>query len=186
MASNHSNYVPIITMGRYGALLTKARPSDDAIIAMFDAAKHVIRLALQDIGPILLPGTELAIPGSVWPVDYLNVLAKVIWTKEVDVEIVLSNPNSIPGNLSMTEANYGNGWSCVDVAAEIIKAIKAQFPDAHDGDLRQRVQDNLRLCFIRCPRGGTSYKDRKTVGMHCKPRSEGLCRASSWFLAFPF
>jgi hypothetical protein len=185
LASINSNYVPMITMGRYGVVLKKARPSDDAIIAMFNAAKHVIRLALQDIGSLLLPGTKLAIPGSVWPVDYLNVLAKVIWTKGVDVEIVLSNPNSIPGNINSKEANYGNGWNCVDVAAEIIKAIKAQFPDAHDGDLRQRVQENLRLCFIRCPRGGTTYENGKTIGLHCKSSSEGLCFASSWFLVFP-
>jgi phosphatidylserine/phosphatidylglycerophosphate/cardiolipin synthase-like enzyme len=162
------DFVPCITMGRYGVLLKKARPSDDAIVAMLDSAKHIIRLSLQDLGPVTIPGTKFTLPGCAWPKDYLNALARVIWTKEVDVEIVLSNAHSIPGNLSATEANYGNGWSCVDVAAEIIKAIKAQFPDAHHGDLREKVKDNLRLCFIRCPRGGKSYKDGKTLGLHCK------------------
>jgi hypothetical protein len=30
-------------------------------------------------------------------------------SKGIDVEIVLSNPHSIPAGLSMAEANYGNG-----------------------------------------------------------------------------
>jgi hypothetical protein len=37
-------------------------------------------------------------------------IARVMWTRGVDIEIVLSNPGSIPGDLSPTEANYGNGW----------------------------------------------------------------------------
>ena len=98
----------------------------------------------------------------------MNALARVIWTRGVDVEIVLSNPNSIPGNCSMTEANYGNGWSCVDVAAEIILCIKKQFPEAEDGELRQKVRDNLRLCFLKSPRGGYQYTNGATLGLHCK------------------
>lgn len=162
------DFVPVITMGRYGKLLKKSRPSDDAFVAMIDSAQHIIRMALQDLGPVCLPGTKITLPGCIWPYDYLNALARVIWTRRVDVEIVLSNPNSIPGNCSPTEANYGNGWSCVDVAAEIIKCIQKQFPDAHDGDLRHKVQENLRVCFLKSPRGGYSYKSGATLGLHCK------------------
>jgi hypothetical protein len=92
-----------------------------------------------------------------------------MWTKHVDVEIVLSNPGSIPGNLSPTEANYGNGWSCVDVAAEIIKCIQKQFPECRDdsGRLRDVVRDNLRVCFLRSP-SGTTYQDGGTLGLHCR------------------
>ncbi len=57
---------------------------------------------------------------------------------------------------------------CVDVAAEIIKCIKAQFPDAPDDKLREIVQDNLRVCFLRCPRGGVNYSDGGTLALHSK------------------
>ena len=58
------SFVPIITMGRYGTILKKARPSDDAFIAMFDSAKTIIRLALQDLGPICIPTTKMTVPGT--------------------------------------------------------------------------------------------------------------------------
>lgn len=89
-----------------------------------------------------------------------------MWLRGVDIEIVLSNPGSIPGGLKGTEANYGNGWSCVDVAAEIIKCIQKQFPDAPDVKLREVVEDNLRVCFLKSPRGGNTYKDGSTLGLH--------------------
>lgn len=56
-------FVPVITMGRYGAILKKARPSDDAFVAMLESAKHIIRFSLQDLGPVCLPKTKLALPG---------------------------------------------------------------------------------------------------------------------------
>jgi hypothetical protein len=44
---------------------------------------------------------------------------------EVGVEIVLSNMGA-----GEERGNYSNGWSCEEVAAEIIKAMSEQFPDA--------------------------------------------------------
>mmetsp|Transcript_43746 Transcript_43746/g.106076 ORF Transcript_43746/g.106076 Transcript_43746/m.106076 type:complete len:606 (+) Transcript_43746:139-1956(+) len=169
-SDNPWHHVPILSMGRYGVVLKKHRPSDDAIIAMFDSAQTIIRLALQDIGPVCLPKTKMSLPGCRWPKEYLEPLAKVMWLKGVDVELVLSNPNSIPGNLSPTEANYGNGWSCVDVASELIKTIIKLFPDAEENHakLRNIVKDNLRVCFLRSPRGGTRYNDGATLGLHSK------------------
>lgn len=162
--------VPILSMGRYGAILKKHRPSDDAIVAMLDSAQTIIRMALQDLGPVCLPGTKMSLPGCVWPEEYMNALARAMWLKGVDVELVLSNPGSIPGNLSPTEANYGNGWSAVDVASELIEAIIKQFPEADDNHakLRNIVQDNLRACFLKSPRGGTRYTDGASLGLHCK------------------
>lgn len=159
--------IPIISMGRYGTILEKDRPSDDAFKAMLGSANTIIRMALQDLGPVCLPGTKVALPGCTWPKEYLSILGKVLWEKGVDVEILLSNPGSIPGGLSPTEACYGNGWSCVDVAAEIIKRIKKQFPDAEDDDLRKKVEENLRVCFIREERGST-WEDGMSMGMHAK------------------
>lgn len=163
-----NDLVPVITLGRYGSILKNARPSDDAFVAMFESAKTIIRCALQDIGPFCIPKTKMPLPRAVWPSEYMNAMARAMWTKGVDVEIVLSNPGSIPDNLPLTEAQYGNGWSCVDVAAEIIKCIQAQFPDAPDDKLRETVQENLRICFIRCRRGGCTYSDGSSLGLHSK------------------
>jgi phosphatidylserine/phosphatidylglycerophosphate/cardiolipin synthase-like enzyme len=159
--------VPIISVGRYGSILFKSRPSDDAFLAMMDASKTIIRMALQDLGPVCIPGSKIPLPGCVWPKATMAVLGRAIWERGVDVEIAVSNPGSIPGGLTPTEANYGNGWSCVDVAAEIIKTIQKQFPSAKHDELRVKVAENLRVSFIRetC---GRSWKDGKTMGMHSK------------------
>lgn len=160
--------IPVITMGRYGCLTPpEDRPSDKAFLAMMGSAKKIIRLALQDLGPVCIPGTRIALPGCCWPDEYLSMLAKVIWKKGVDVEIVVSNPGSIPGGLSPTEANYGNGWSCVDVSAEIIKRIRSQFPNAKQSELRKKVTDNLRVAFIRDERG-IKWASGMNRGMHAK------------------
>jgi phosphatidylserine/phosphatidylglycerophosphate/cardiolipin synthase-like enzyme len=160
--------VPMLTMGRYGSLLRFYRPADDAFLAMFASAKTFLRLALQDLGPVCIPKTNIALPGCIWPKEYLVALARAIM-RGVDVEIILSNPNSIPGGLSATEANYGNGWSCVDVASEIIKCIKKEFPNTKDETLRLKVQNNLRVCFIRRGREGRNkYSTDMTIGLHSK------------------
>jgi hypothetical protein len=174
------DFVPMITMGRYGTLLKKARPSDDAFEAMFLSAQRVIRLSLQDLGPVALPGTKSALPGLSWPHTYMNAMAKVVWERGVDIEIVLSNPGSIPGDLSPMEACYGNGWSCVDVAAEIIKSIRKLYPDAPDTELRHKVESNLRVCFLRSPQGN-HYKDGQTLGLHCKYTRRNALKVCSFF-----
>jgi len=161
------NSVPIISMGRSGTLVFKDRPSDDAFIAMIDSAQTIIRMTLQDLGPVCIPNTKMALPGLKWPKPYLNAMARALWTKGVDIEIVLSNPGSIPNGLGPLEACYGNGWTCNDVASEIIKRIKKQFPTAEDGDLRKKVEENLRVCFIRHDKS-TTYPDGGNIGLHSK------------------
>lgn len=44
-----SGSVPTLSLGRYGRLTFKSRPSDDAFIAMFGSAKKIIRMSLQDV-----------------------------------------------------------------------------------------------------------------------------------------
>lgn len=158
---------PVLSIGRLGTLTYKHRPADDAVIAMIDSAKTIIQLALQDLGPVCIPNTKIALPGTCWPKAYLNALARAIWEREVDVEIVLSNPGSMPDGLGPLEACYGNGWSCVDVAAEIIKRIKKQFPTADDAGLRKKVEENLRICFIRHSKT-SKYSSGMTIGNHTK------------------
>jgi len=115
----------------------------------------------------------MALPGMKWPVRYLEALGEAILERGVDVEIALSNPGSIPGNLSPTEALYGNGWVCSDVASEIIKTIRDRVKDNDDEDsdgdegLRKIITDNLRLCYIRQDSTNT-WADDKTMGMHAK------------------
>lgn len=87
--------IPIISMGRYGTVIPFKRPSDDAFLAMFDSAKTIIRLALQDLGPVCVPGTKITLPGCVWPKAYMSALGRAIWEKGVSVEIALSNPGSV-------------------------------------------------------------------------------------------
>jgi hypothetical protein len=89
-----ANDVPIITMGRYGKLLPFSRPSDDAFIAMLLSATKTIRLALQDLGPVCIPGTKMPLPGVGWPKKTLAALGKVIWENDVEVMIALCNPGS--------------------------------------------------------------------------------------------
>jgi phosphatidylserine/phosphatidylglycerophosphate/cardiolipin synthase-like enzyme len=106
------------------------------------------------------------LPGLKWPNVTLNALARAIWIRGVDVEIVVSNLGSVPGGLAKTNL-YANGWSCVDVASEIIKRIKKQFPEADDAALREKVGINLRVCFIRHAKKNT-YADGMTIGNHSK------------------
>mmetsp|Transcript_29558 Transcript_29558/g.53613 ORF Transcript_29558/g.53613 Transcript_29558/m.53613 type:complete len:756 (-) Transcript_29558:108-2375(-) len=159
--------VPLISIGRQGSMVFRSRPSDDAIIAMINSSQTIIRLVLQDLGPVCLPGTKKALPGLKWPKEYLAAIGKAIYERGVDVEMVLSNPNSIPGGLKGTEANYGNGWDCVDVAAEIIKRIQKQYSEVDDAKLRAMVVDNLRICYVRHDKS-SQYEDGNTIGLHSK------------------
>ena len=70
--------VKVITMGRTGS---GAHPSDDAFVAMLNAAQKVIRMALQDLGPVCFPNTLRALPGCVWPHGYLEAIARGIWKR---------------------------------------------------------------------------------------------------------
>jgi len=159
----------MITMGRYGDMMRNARSSDEAFVAIFDSAQTVIHLALQDLGPVTLPtiSPAVALPGMDWPATYMEAFGRAIWERGVDIEIAVSNPGSIPAGLSPLEACYGNGWTCGDVASEIIKTIKEQYDGVDDESLRKCVDENLRVCFIRQAQGN-SWEDGGTMGMHAK------------------
>jgi len=161
-------WAPVISIGRYGKITPFGlRPSDEAILAMLGSAQKSIRLSLQDFGPVCIPGTKVALPGCVWPKRYLSVIGRMIWEKDVAVDLVLSNPWSVPGGLKLTEAMYGNGWTCVDVAAEVIKTIREMHPSVSSSALREKLVNNLRVCSIRGKRG-QFWEDGMTVGLHTK------------------
>jgi len=166
---HHCHHVPILSMGRYGDMQRNARASDDAIVAMLNSSRTVIRMALQDLGPITLPGVPgpITVPGCVWPYAYMSALGAAMWERDVVVEIALSNPGSVPGGLKMTEALYGNGWTCVDVAAEIVKTIQEQYTDVRKDELRKTIEKNLHICYIKQNKEG-AWEDGLTMGMHAK------------------
>ena len=89
------------------------------------------------------PRAAVPFPGTSWPKPLLAALAEAIWVRNVDVQKILSNPRSAPGGLSETLAAYNNGWTCTDVAAEIIKAIKRRYAAADAGALRRSSQHRL-------------------------------------------
>ena len=179
-----TNTVPMISVGRYGKMVemvspkdsrnsnnsnsNKNQPADDAFIAMLGSAKYIIRMVLQDLGPIQIPGTTKALPGLQWPHETLRILGKVIWERDVDVEIILSNLGSTPGGLRRLQSNYSNGWTCNDVGSEIIKTIREQFPEADDEKLRQKVESNLRICYLRHKCGNKWEENDIPMGLHSK------------------
>jgi len=165
--------LPMITMGRYGTLHPSnaaANPSDSAIVAMLKSARKCIKMSLQDLGPLAVPPPmgPMAIPGCIWPKDYLRELACAIYERGVDVHICLSSPCSIPADLNMTEANYGNGWTCEDVATEIVKEIQKNFPDADEQILTGLVGINLRCAYTRGSCGKCDWEDKRKTGNHAK------------------
>jgi len=162
--------VPMLTMGRYGALLAEARPSDDAFVEMFRSAKRIIHMSLQDVGPITVPaaatgGAVVAVPGCGWPKHYLKEFGRAL-NRGVEIEIALSTPGSCPGGLGPTEALYGNGWTCADVASEIIKTLVKYDPDITEESLRENA-GRLRLCYLKNA-GSNEWADGKTMGNHAK------------------
>jgi len=48
-ATINDKVVPIISLGRYGAVMRRHKPADDAIVAMLDSVKYNVKLALQDL-----------------------------------------------------------------------------------------------------------------------------------------
>ncbi|KAL7544220.1 hypothetical protein ACHAWF_007601 [Thalassiosira exigua] len=156
---NSSPAIPLISIGRQGALVSKSRPSDDAIIAMIDSSRKIIRFVQQDLGPHCLQGTKTVIPGFVWPKDYLTAMGNAMYERGVDIEIVLSNPDSTPG--------YYHNWDCVDIASEIIKSIQEHHSEVDDARLRAMVRENLRVCFIRHNKSST-YGDGTPIALHSK------------------
>jgi len=154
--------VPIISLGRYGNIVDDARSSDDAFIAMFDAAQRSIKLLLQDLGPVNMVIAGKKIVYKSWPKDYLKAFSRAMFERGVDVEIVLSNIGS-----GEHRGNYSNGWSCEEVAAEIIKTMKEQFPEASIDQLKTKVKENLRVCFLR-NKSGNEWASGNKVGLHSK------------------
>ena len=92
----------------------------------------------------------------------MKAWARAIFDRGVDVEIVLSNTGS-----GEERGNYSNGWSCEETAAEIIKAMSEEDPEATQDQIKEKVINNLRICFLKNKKGATWETDNK-VGLHSK------------------
>jgi hypothetical protein len=60
----------------------------------------------------------------------------------------------------MMQAVYGNGWTCVDVAAELIKTVLRQYPIAaklNSAKLREKVSTQIRVSYLRGPDGNSHW-----------------------------
>lgn len=157
-------HLPMITMGRYGhisqGLCTgKYEAPEDAFTAMFDAAKQVIRVAQQDIGPVSID--KIPVSGT-WPANYLDAFGRAL-KRGVQIEIVLTTSGSQPG----TEPHqaYGNGWDCADVASEIIKFVKDKVSDA--AELERIMKNQVRLTYMRQAHKN-AWEDGRTMAFHTK------------------
>ena len=165
-----SNIVPIISVGRQGGLYgppSTIWPSDDAILAMINSSQSSMRFIIQDVGPMTVPGVQLG-----WPKHYLTVIGVAMYERNVKVDMVLSNLNAYPSNLSdlgpVQINGYGYGWTCSDVASEIIKAMQEHYlDDIDDAKLRAVIRENLRMCYIRHNKSST-YEDNNSIGLHSK------------------
>jgi len=162
----------MITVGRLGAL--GANPSDSAITAMLSSARKTIRLSQQDLGPMVHPlNVPLAekpfrLPGQVWPANYLRELGHAM-RRGVSVSIVLSNVGAIPANLTGSLDAFSNGWTAVDVAAEIVKAMQ-QNDDKKlsDCELKDLIARNLHVTTIHQKSGTLDYPDGRHIPNHAK------------------
>eukprot|EP00928_Gymnodinium_smaydae_P020362 TRINITY_DN17870_c0_g1_i1.p1 TRINITY_DN17870_c0_g1~~TRINITY_DN17870_c0_g1_i1.p1 ORF type:complete len:645 (-),score=53.57 TRINITY_DN17870_c0_g1_i1:132-2066(-) len=167
---------PIISIGRLGNLAPRiGNPSDEAFNVMLCAAKKSIMISQQDLGPFAAPTPfgPKALPGTQWPDSYLDAIAKCL-LRGVIVQIVLSNPYSVPGDVSKLAANYGNGWRTVDVAAKIMEHVTHQANEketlsiASIGCVLQRTLCNLHVAYISRTHSDNQGTTELRIGNHAK------------------
>jgi len=154
--------VPIISMGKLGTP-SDDKPSEEAFVAMFDSAISSIKLSIQDVGPRKVCREEpVPTPGFAWPQNHLSAFGRALG-RGVDVEIVLSNLGAFD------LGGYSNGWTCNDVAAQIIKTIPLKYPEIYNNKkmLMDTVTNHLRLGYLRGIDGNT-YPNGNEIALHTK------------------
>lgn len=147
---------PVIAVGRTGFA---ANPSDDAFLAMINAAKTKVHLSQQDFGPVNL---KLAKLGS-WPTALIGALVAAM-RRGVDVDIILSNTGAVPGDLGKIEAlynGYDNGWTPADVANQFVTAA------GKDASAHTLICSKLQLMRLRSSAAET-WPSGGTLGNHAK------------------
>ncbi|MDB4943043.1 MAG: hypothetical protein JWP97_2577 [Labilithrix sp.] len=154
---------PVITVGRTGFA---ANPSDDAFVAMIDAARTKIHLSQQDLGPIHRGGLAF----GAWPKPALEALVRAMG-RGVDVDVILSNTGAVPGSLGKVEAlynTYDNGWTPAAVGQELVKIATSNPSLLPAGaDAHALVCERLQLMRLRSSRAET-WPDGGALANHVK------------------
>jgi len=161
--------VKMLSLGRYGKIGyekcdIEERSSNSAFVAMYDAARDSIRISQEDIGPQYLAKFGVRVVYKGWPKEYMKAWGRAMYERDVDVDIVLSNCDSVAED----GETYSNNWSCEEVAAEIIKTVVEQYPDATKEEIKKKMTDHLRICFIKNKCGNIWPNSKRTVGLHSK------------------
>ena len=115
----------VIAVGRLGA--RDDNPSDDALLAMIDAAKTTVVMSQEDILGGRIPKTNISVAAA--PVALIEHLGAAIG-RGADVYLVTSN---VDGGLFTT--SYSHGWSQAETAqkmGEIMKKKPELFPAGTD------------------------------------------------------
>merc|ERR1711920_96141 len=98
----------------------------------------------------------------------MAMIGKAIYERKVNVRIVLSNPYSIPANLSPVEASYGNGWTCEDVEAQIINITKEHIQQIDEEKFTRHLEECLQISFLRGSRGDCDWYQSVKGANHAK------------------
>lgn len=115
----------VIAMGRLGEQENNA--SDDAMLAMVDAAQSTVVMDQEDILGGRIPKTNLSVAPP--PKALIEHLGSAI-ARGVDVYLITSN---VDGGLFTT--SYSHGWTEAETAQQMADIMKAQtgvFPDGTD------------------------------------------------------
>ena len=148
----------VIAVGRLGAVPDNA--SDDALLAMVDAAKETIVMSQEDILGGRIPKTNLSAAPP--PRALILRLAAAIG-RGVDVYLITSN---VDGGLFTT--SYSHGWSAAETAeqmADIMKENKDLFPAGTD--IVERLCEKMHVAGIRLT-DAERWADGKVFSNHSK------------------
>ena len=151
----------VVSLARMGEIGTN--PSDDAMLAMMDAAQSTIKMSLMDVGPIGI-GPITIYP---WPQKLLREIGKAM-IRGVHVYVVQSSPYSIPGGANITEGFYGIGWTPLDVAEKLQNYLEDHRDMVSDEtDIRALICQYFHPAQIRYSDTET-WPDGASIGNHAK------------------
>jgi len=175
-------FLPEVGNGRNSA--------DFAFEGMFGSAKKVIKIAQQDVGPVIQGGKVTSLMMLGWPDHYIDALIKSM-VGGADVYILVSNPMAYGGgdddeqplaNLGarLLEASaktgseeggiYGYGWYGFEAVDEFFRRLD-NHPVTRKKSKDQKVKficDRLNFAYQRVNSLERQWPDNQTIGVHAK------------------
>ncbi|MDB4943633.1 MAG: hypothetical protein JWP97_3167 [Labilithrix sp.] len=150
--------VSVIAVGRKGA--EDVNPSDDALLAMVDAARETVVMSQEDILGGRIPRTTLSVAPP--PRVLIERLAAAIG-RGVDVYLVTSN---VDGGLFTT--SYSHGWTAAETAQQMADIMKAR-PDLFEAgtDIPALLCQKLHVAGLRLD-DGDRWASGKVFSNHTK------------------